>query len=121
MGAAMGASTFLRTMGMSLGTAVLGTVYTTRLTNELTARAGDAGSKLVSGGAQLPPAMLHTLPQPLQDALHAAVTHGIVGVFWAGAAAGVIGLIVSFFIRDVKLVGFADAPKAEPAESTTVG
>lgn len=121
MGAGMGASTFLRTMGMSLGTAVLGTVYTTRLTHELSARAGAEGAKLVSGGAQLPPSMVHTLPRPLQDALHAAVTHGIVGVFWSGAAVGVVGLIVSFFLKDVKLIGFADAPKAEAAETTTVG
>ena len=120
MGAGMGASTFLRTMGMSLGTAVLGTVYTTRLTDSLTNEAGDAGAQLVSGGAQLPPSMVKTLPAELQNALHVGVTHGIQGVFWAAAAAGVVGFVVALFIKDVKLAGFSDAPQPVEAAAEKV-
>lgn len=116
MGAGMGASTFLRTMGMSLGTAVLGTVYTSRLTESLTSQAGAAGKELVAGGTQLPPSMLHKLPVELQDALHAAVTHGMVGVFAAGAVAAVVGFGVAWFIKDVELAGFVDAPVEVPTE-----
>ncbi|TSD99912.1 MFS transporter [Skermania sp. ID1734] len=115
MGAGMGANTFLRTMGMSLGTAVLGTVYVTRLTNSLSEHAGRAGAQLIAGGAQLPPSVVHTLPRPLQDALHMAVTSGISGVFWAATGAAVIGFLVTWFVKDVELAGFAeDAPPNAP-------
>ncbi|KAA0018992.1 MFS transporter [Antrihabitans cavernicola] len=121
MGAGMGASTFLRTMGMSLGTAILGTVYTTRLTDTLSDRAGAAGDQLVKGGAQLPPSVIHTLPAQLQDALHHGVTNGIAGVFWAGSAAALIAFVVSLFFKDVKLKGFsAPAPEQKAAEVNAV-
>lgn len=112
MGAAMGASTFLRTMGMSLGTAILGTVYTTRLTDTLSERAGAAGSDLIEGGAQVPPSVIRTLPGQIQDAFLHGVTNGISGVFWAGAAAALIAFVVSLFLTDVELKGFSK-PKPE--------
>lgn len=117
MGAAMGANKFLQTMGMSMGTAIMGALYTSRLTESLADSLGSRGAHLVSGGAQLPPSVLHTLPAPVVEALHEAVTYGIQGVFLVGSAFAVAGVIVSLFIKEVPLRGTVDQ---EPAPSTKV-
>jgi MFS family permease len=103
MGAAMGANKFLQTMGMSIGTAIMGALYTARLRDSLTASLGEQGQHLASGGAQLPPSVVHDLPARVQDALQLAVTHGIQGVFWVGAAAAAIGLVMALAVREVPM------------------
>lgn len=103
MGTAMGVNKFLQTMGMSIGTAIMGSLYASRLTESLTTSLGAQGSRLASGGTQIPPSVLHRLPAPVQDALHVAVTHGIQGVFWVGTAFAVVGLLVAWFVTEVPL------------------
>ncbi|MGH3448830.1 MAG: MDR family MFS transporter [Nocardioidaceae bacterium] len=119
MGAAMGATRFLQTMGMSIGTAVMGAVYTSRLADSLTGTLGARGADLVSGGAQIPPSALHALSEPVQDALRLAVTNGIQGVFWVGTAFAVAGVVVSWLIKEVPLRGSIDQSADEDSEAGT--
>jgi len=62
LGAASGSVTLFRTIGGSLGVAVLGSIYTSRLQDTLSARLGVSGHALLAGGAQLPPSVLQRLP-----------------------------------------------------------
>jgi EmrB/QacA subfamily drug resistance transporter len=103
MGAAMGANKFLQTMGMSIGTAIMGSLYTARLRDSLEASLGAEGQHLASGGAQVPPSVVPQLPTQVQDALQLAVTHGIQGVFWVGAAAAALGLVAALLVREVPM------------------
>ncbi len=123
MGAAMGANKFLQTMGMSIGTAIMGSLYATRLTDSLEHSLGAQGHQLAAGGAQLPPSVVHELPAKVQDALALAVTHGIQGVFWVGAAAAVAGVVIALLIREVPMrtsVDEAPAAAAPEPESAPV-
>ncbi|HEY2766452.1 MAG TPA: MDR family MFS transporter [Pseudonocardiaceae bacterium] len=117
LGAATGASTFLRNMGGSLGVSVLGAIYTSRLTDSLVAH-GASGN--LDGSASLTPGALKTLPAAARHLFQQAVTHGIVGVFAWGAVLSGVGFVLAWFIRHVPLRGAAPtataAVPAPPAE-----
>ncbi|HEY1570145.1 MAG TPA: MDR family MFS transporter [Pseudonocardiaceae bacterium] len=113
MGAASGSVTLFRTVGGSLGIALLGSLYTSHLTSTLTSHLGAAGSKLISGGAQLPPSAVLALPAPIRDAFQTGVVNGLHWVLLGGAIMAAIGFVVAWFIK-------AEPLRATPAPEPTV-
>ena len=113
MGAASGSVALFRTIGGSLGIALLGSIYTGRLTDTLSAQLGERGQALVTGGARIPPSVLHRLPAPVQHAFDAAVVHGLHGVLVGGAVLALLGFALGWLIRQVPLRGFEPAPATE--------
>jgi EmrB/QacA subfamily drug resistance transporter len=119
LGAASGAMWLFRTIGGSLGVAVLGSVFTERLSTSLTTRLGPAaGHALASGGGRLTPALLQTLPAPAREAFQAAVTSGIHGVVGYCALAGALATAVALFLRETPLRTPVESANHEP-ESVT--
>jgi EmrB/QacA subfamily drug resistance transporter len=130
LGAATGASTFLRSMGGSLGVSVLGAIYTSRLTDSLVTH-GAAGS--VDSSTRMTPNALKALPAAARHLFQQAVTTGIVGVFAWGALISLVGFALAWFIRHVPLRGAAPTaatavasaalsePPAAPARPTVLG
>jgi hypothetical protein len=112
MGAASGSVTLFRTVGGSLGVALLGSIYTSRLKDALVDRLGSkAGHAMTSGGGvHVTPAALHTLPEPVRDAFKAGVTSGLHGTVVGGAVLAFAGFVVAWFIREVPLRGSGPAP-----------
>ncbi|GAA5051318.1 MDR family MFS transporter [Nocardia callitridis] len=102
LGAGMGISTFLRTMGMSLGAAVLGTIYASRFAATAADRGG-LGPHVTSDGSDLSPDLVRSLPSAAQDTVHAAVTSGVQTVFWVGALCAVVSLVAAYLLRDIRL------------------
>jgi EmrB/QacA subfamily drug resistance transporter len=119
LGVATSTATFARSIGGSLGVAVLGSIFTGRVQDSLTSALGSAGSQLTSSGGQLSPKLLATLPAPVKDAYLGGVVDGIQGVFLWGAVFIALGFVVSWFVKSVPLrdAGFepADAEKRIPA------
>jgi EmrB/QacA subfamily drug resistance transporter len=107
MGAASGSVTLFRTVGGSLGVALLGSIYVSKLTDTLTAQAGPAGAKLVSGGGALPPSAVLRLVTPLREAFQSGVVSGLHGVLIGGAVMAALGFVVAWFIRAETLRGGA--------------
>ncbi|MDN3353274.1 MDR family MFS transporter [Actinomadura sp. DC4] len=104
MGAASGAVTLFRTIGGSLGIALLGSIFTSRLEDSLTSRLGDkAGQAIASGGTHVTPALLQTLPAPVQDAFKTGITNGLHGTMIGGAVLAFLGFVVAWFVREVPL------------------
>ncbi|MGX1564184.1 DHA2 family efflux MFS transporter permease subunit [Streptomyces sp. NPDC055506] len=103
MGAAGGTQTLLRTVGGSLGVAVLGSVYTGRLTAAVTDRLGPDGARLTSG--ELTPEALRDLPEPVRDAFRAGVVDGLHGVALGTAVLCAVAFAVSWLVREVPLRG----------------
>jgi EmrB/QacA subfamily drug resistance transporter len=112
MGAASGSVTLFRTVGGSLGVALLGSIYTSRLKDSLAERLGSkAGHEMTSGGGiHATPAVLHTLPAPVRDAFEAGVTSGLHGTVVGGAVLAFAGFVFAWFIREVPLRSGASAP-----------
>ena len=110
MGAASGSVTLFRTVGGSLGIALLGSIYVHQLTSTLSAHVGAAGAKLVSGGGALPPSALFHLPAPLREAFQSGVVSGLHGALIGGAIMAALAFAVAWFIRAEKLRGAAPVP-----------
>ncbi len=116
MGAASGAVTMFRTVGGSLGIALLGSIYASRLKSTITDRLGaKAGHAVASGGSHVTPAQLKTLPTPVQDAFKAAVTNGLHATLIGGAVLASLTFVVAWFIREVPLRGSGPKAAAEQA------
>lgn len=113
IGAATGVSTFTRSMGGSLGVAILGALYTSRIEHSLTSQLGDSGKSLIASGTQLTPQMLDGLPEAARHALQVAITSGITGVFVGGAVVGLVGFFLSWAIRNTPLRGSAPPPSED--------
>ncbi|MFE9737011.1 MFS transporter [Streptomyces sp. NPDC006477] len=103
MGAASGTVTLVRTLGGSLGVAVLGAVFTARLDGADT---------------HLTPAQALRLPEPVREGLGAAVTSGVHGVMLGTALLAALAFAVAWLVRDVPLrPGTASVTEAAPASA----
>jgi EmrB/QacA subfamily drug resistance transporter len=115
MGAASGAVTLFRTVGGSLGIALLGSIYSRTLDSSLTSSLGAQGHALVAGGARIPPSAMDRLPEQIRSALEGAVTHGVHNVFIGGAVLAFVSFLAAWFIREVPLRGW-NTPSEAAAE-----
>jgi EmrB/QacA subfamily drug resistance transporter len=119
IGAATAASTFLRSMGGSIGVSMLGAVYAHRLADTLHDRLGAANP--LGSGAELSPAMVRKMPQPVIDALQSGITHGASAVFmWAGIVAAP-GILIGLFVKQVPLRGSKPAAASETTPAIPTG
>ncbi|MFE7564210.1 MDR family MFS transporter [Kitasatospora sp. NPDC057500] len=113
MGVASSTATLFRTIGGSFGVALFGALFNSRVTETMEERLGSAaGAGGSQGGdpAQLSPAALKALPEPVQDAYHHAVANGMHTVFLWGAAVAVIAVAAAVFMREVPLRGAGGPP-----------
>jgi EmrB/QacA subfamily drug resistance transporter len=92
LGVATSGSTLFRSIGGSLGTAVLGAVFSGRLAQDLPA-AGAAG-------AGLDPAAIRRLPPQAHDAFIAAFTDALQLVFTVATGVVVVAFVLSWFIEE---------------------
>lgn len=93
MGAATGTATLLRTIGGSLGIAVLGAVYSSRV----------ASAGMPDGGMSWTPEAVREMPEGVRDAVRTAVTSGLHGVVLGGALLGAVAFAVAWLVREVPL------------------
>jgi EmrB/QacA subfamily drug resistance transporter len=116
LGIATATIQFFRSMGGSLAVAALGTLLANRLASELTARLGDAASRvdtdrLIGAGASAPSGLSGDAQAALADALHS--------VFVASVPLGLVALVLAFALREVPLRTWsgrdADDGAGEPA------
>lgn len=123
LGVATAGATLFRSIGGSLGTAVLGAVFSARLVDELASRLpAGSGSLELSGGVD--PAAVARLPGPVHDAYLAGFAGALSTVFVVAAAVSVTAFALTWLIREVPLrTTVRDAPPAEggPRRPVEVG
>lgn len=93
MGAATGTATLVRTIGGSLGVAVLGAVYASRLTS----------SGMPEGGEAWTPEAVRGQPEGVREAVEVSVTSGTHGVVLGAALLGAVAFAAAWLIREVPL------------------
>ncbi|WP_084740330.1 DHA2 family efflux MFS transporter permease subunit [Cryptosporangium aurantiacum] len=114
LGTATAGVTFFRTVGSTVGTAVFGTLYSNQLTSELaTAYAAVPG---VSSSTITDPAALHTLPEADAEPFISAYASAINHVFTWVVPIALVGLLVSFFLKQVPLRDTARAGATDVGE-----
>ncbi|MFF4415622.1 MDR family MFS transporter [Streptosporangium sp. NPDC001559] len=109
MGAASGTLTLLRTIGGSLGIALLGTLYASHL--------GSATADRLTGGAELTPALLPDLPVWAADAVRLAVVDGLHVILVGVVALSAVAFAASWFIRETPLRATTTPPTGTPVPS----
>ncbi|MFC7649078.1 MFS transporter [Streptosporangium lutulentum] len=119
MGAASGTVTLVRTIGGSLGIALLGSVYASRLEADLAERLGPEAAHRMTGGGELTPALLRDMSAPVRDAFRAAVSSGLHGILLGAAVLSAIAFAAAWFVREVPLRGEAPAQAAPRQPRTT--
>jgi len=102
LGAATGALTTLRSLGGSVGVAVLGAIFAARLDARLHALPGAAAAHL-GGGVQLNPEQAKALPKPLHDMFLHAFAGALHGVFLVAAAIVAVGFLFALRLPETPL------------------
>ncbi|MCW2985651.1 MAG: drug resistance transporter, EmrB/QacA subfamily, partial [Conexibacter sp.] len=99
LGVATSGATLFRSIGGSLGTAVLGAIFSGRLSAELADKLPATGA---GGGTEggVNPAQIAKLPKPLHDAYIASFTDALNSVFVVATAVMVLAFLMSWLIQE---------------------
>jgi EmrB/QacA subfamily drug resistance transporter len=100
LGVATSAATLFRSIGGSLGTAILGAIFSNRLANELTtALPSAAGAEALSSG-QIDPAQLQALPAAVRDGYINSFTDSLSLVFLIAAAVVAAAFALTWLLQE---------------------
>lgn len=105
MGAATGTVTLVRTIGGSLGVAVLGAVQSSRMGDTLAQRLGPGAERRLTaeGSSGLTPALLRDMSAGVRHAVQEAVSSGLHGVVTGAAALSAVAFALAWFVRAAPL------------------
>jgi MFS family permease len=95
LGVATSGATLFRSMGGSLGTAVLGAIFANRLSDEL---AGTPAAQVGSGAVD--PSAMQSLPAAVRDPYIGAFTDSLSTVFLVAAAIIALAFVLAWFIEE---------------------
>ncbi|MFJ2241232.1 MDR family MFS transporter [Streptomyces sp. NPDC087859] len=105
VGTATAANNFFREIGATVGTAAVGAVFTSRLTDQLSTRLSSSGLDTVGDTNSLTPALVHALPTQVRDAVVAAYQNALTPVFGYLVPLFLVGLVLSFALPEKRLSG----------------
>jgi len=107
LGAATSGVTLLRAIGGSLGTAVFGAIFTSRLRSELGHTLPASVGRSVEGGARLTGTQVAHLSPPVRAAYQHAYVHALRPVYLVAAAVVFVGFLVAWRLEERPLRGTA--------------
>jgi EmrB/QacA subfamily drug resistance transporter len=99
LGVATSGATLFRSIGGSVGTAVLGSIFSNRLAAELAATLPRSAGGSPATGASLNPAALRRLPAPIHDAYLTAFTNALSTVFIVAACVAAVAFLLSWALE----------------------
>jgi EmrB/QacA subfamily drug resistance transporter len=112
LGVATSGATLFRLIGGSLGTAILGAVFTARLTRQLASISGATAAHIHAPSAR----EMAALPPAVRQMYTAAFTASIDTVFLVATCVCVVGFLLAFFLPERPLRATIAATAAEPGE-----
>jgi MFS family permease len=102
VGAATASATFFRGMGGAFGVAFFGTIFATRLADQL-AGLPPAVTAQLGSGVQLDPKQVDQLPSAIHDKVVHAFAHALSGVFLFGTALALVPFVLSWLLQEKPL------------------
>jgi EmrB/QacA subfamily drug resistance transporter len=120
IGVATSSATFFRSLGGAFGVAIFGTIFATRLADQL-ARFPHAVVVRLGSGVHLSPAAARRLPPAIHSAFLHAFAHSLSGVFLWGMAMAVIPFGLSWLLKEVPLRTTVEGSATLPPEQAAVG
>jgi hypothetical protein len=101
VGVATSGSTFFRSMGGTIGTAVFGAVMTNRLTQELTSAFPNGNVDITDITSAI--SKIASLPTEIKVVVLGAFTNALDTVFLVAVPILVLGFVVALFLKEVRL------------------
>lgn len=102
VGTVTSSNNFFREVGASLGTAVIGSMFASRLADRLTEQTGPGQLGDIQG---LTPAVVHALPAAAQEAVVNAYADSLVPLFGYLVPVFALGWLLTLFLKDKVLEG----------------
>jgi MFS family permease len=102
IGVATASATFFRSMGGAFGVALFGTIFATRLSDQL-AGLPRAVTAHLGSGVQLNPTQIDQLPPAIHDEVLHAFAHSLSGVFLFGTVLALVPFVLSWFLKEKPL------------------
>lgn len=106
IGTATSTNNYFREVGAALGTAVFGTIFTTRLTENLTSVFADAGASAAQAdqaASTIDPAGLSALPDAVREGVVTAYADALAPVFWYLIPFIAVALVLAIFLKQIPL------------------
>lgn len=106
VGTATSSNNYFREVGAALGTAVFGTLFTTRLTENLQSvftSAGASAEQASQSTATIDPSVLNQLPEALRQGVVVAYADALAPVFWYLLPFMVIAFVLALFLKQIPL------------------
>ncbi|MCC3282307.1 MDR family MFS transporter [Arthrobacter caoxuetaonis] len=106
IGTATSSNNYFREVGASLGVAIFGAMFTTRLSENLMGVFAGAGFDAAAAGeatATLQPSAMEALPEPVRDGIVNAYAESLAPVFWYLVPFLALALILAFFLKEIPL------------------
>jgi EmrB/QacA subfamily drug resistance transporter len=106
VGTATSTNNYFREVGASLGVAVFGTIFTTRLSENLRGvftGAGASAADAQAAASTIDPQALEALPAPLRDGVVAAYADALAPVFWYLLPFIAVAFLLSLLLKQIPL------------------
>jgi MFS family permease len=106
IGTATSTNNYFREVGASLGTAVFGTIFTTRLTENLVnvfATSGASADAASQAASTIDPETLNALPEDVRTGIISAYADALAPVFWDLLPFIALAFILSLFLKQIPL------------------
>jgi hypothetical protein len=113
IGVATSTATFFRSVGGAFGVAIFGTIFATRLADQL-ARFPPSVTARLGSGVHLNPQQAKHLPPAIHQQFLQAFAHALHGVFLWGVALAVIPFMLSWLLKEVPLRTTLGRPSEVP-------
>ena len=120
IGVATATATFFRSLGGSLGVALFGAIFASRLGNELTSLPASVASQF-SGGVNISPEQVHALPSAIRGDFLEAFVNALQPVFLVGAALGAVTFVLAWMLKEVPLRSRDDMAAVAAGEAAAGG
>jgi len=102
VGTATAATNFFRQVGGTLGAAAVGSIFTSRLVDSLTAQLPEATQGGASGSS-LTPDLVATLPDPVRDIVVTAYNEALMPIFLWLVPLALVSVVTLWFLRETAL------------------
>jgi len=107
IGTATSTNNYFREVGATLGVAIFGTLFTSRLANNLVSALSDNARQAVQAGITSPetlvPAAVKAAGEPLRTAIIDAYANSLAPVFWYLVPILAVALVLALFLKEIPL------------------
>jgi len=121
LGAASGAVTFFRSLGGTIGVAVLGAILARRVSTTITTNLAAAGVPVNGNTDGIANLDLNALPAPILAIVRAAYGDATGHIFLVSAGIGLVGIVAALLLPRIVLRSSLDLPASGPASDDPIG